>query len=81
MDQRFSVRCNVKGRRLPDTDGLCIKAILDAITACGIWPDDSPKYVKEVSYAQEIGSAGDPDETIIIVEEIPSFKVIQGVSR
>ena len=62
VDQRVRVRVHSKGRRLADIDGYVIKPILDAFTKAGIWTDDSGRYVKEVSFSQEV--AGD-EETVI----------------
>ena len=62
MDQRVCVRVHSKGRRLADIDGYVIKPIFDAFTKAGIWTDDSGRYVKEVSFSQEVSEV---EETVI----------------
>ena len=49
-------------KRLADADGISCKAVLDAIVKAGVLPDDSPKYVKSVTFTQE---KGDEEKTII----------------
>ena len=55
--QRFDTPVNVHfhslRRRLADADAISGKAALDAIVDYGILTDDSPEYVKAVSYSQE----------------------------
>lgn len=66
----FRVRCHTKGVRLGDVDGRSIKAILDGLTKAGIWSDDSAKFVKEVSFTQELGKE---DQTVIEIEVIEGY--------
>ena len=54
-------------KRLTDADGASFKAVLDGIVKAGVLQDDSPKYVKEVSYTQEKGKE---EQTIITIEEV-----------
>lgn len=54
-------------KREVDADGISAKAAIDGLVLGGILQDDSPKYVKEVSYSQE---KGDPEETIITITEV-----------
>lgn len=72
MDQRFRIRFHSVRRRLTDPDGLYTKAALDGLTVGGILIDDSAKVISEISYKQEIARRGEPEETIIVVEEIPT---------
>ena len=65
--KRFRVRVTSCGRRLADTDGNVVKAVLDGITEAGIWPDDSSKFIEEICFTQK---AGQEQETIIEVYEI-----------
>lgn len=62
-------RCHIHSirKRLADSDGVSGKACIDGIVLAGILPDDSPQYIKEVSYSQE--QAGE-ESTIITIEEI-----------
>ena len=62
VDKRVRVRVHSKGRRLADIDGYVVKPIFDAFTKAGIWTDDSGRYVKEVSFSQEVA---EDEETII----------------
>ena len=55
--------------RLADADGISAKAALDALVIAGVLPDDSPKYVKWVTYSQEKISKKEDEETIITIEE------------
>lgn len=38
--------------RLADSDGISGKAVIDGLVHAGILPDDSPKFVEEVTYRQ-----------------------------
>jgi len=40
-------------KRLADADGTSAKAVIDGLIHAGILKDDSPEYVKEVTYSQE----------------------------
>ena len=62
-----SIHIHSKRKRLVDIDGISAKAIIDGIVHSGLLEDDSPVYVKEVSYSQE--KSGE-EETIITIEEI-----------
>jgi len=53
--------------RLVDSDGISAKAVIDGIVKAGLLSDDSPRYVKEVSYSQEKGS---PEKTLIHIRSI-----------
>jgi len=67
VDQKFRVRITSRGRRLADTDGNSCKAAFDGITKAGIWPDDSSRFIEEISFTQEKAKI---DETVIEVWEI-----------
>ena len=54
-------------KRLCDTDGVSAKAVIDGLRKGGVLIDDSPKYVKEVSYSQEKCKAGEEEETVISI--------------
>lgn len=58
-------------KRLTDADGVSGKAAIDGIVKAGLLQDDSPKYVKEVSYSQEKGL---PEKTIITITEIKEIE-------
>lgn len=61
-----SISVYSKRKRLVDADGVSAKAAIDGIVHSGILPDDSPQYVKEVSYSQDKDKA---EETIITLWE------------
>lgn len=67
FDSPVSIRIHSKRKRLADSDGVSAKAAIDGLVHCGILQDDSPKFVKEVSYSQE---QSEGEETIITIEEI-----------
>lgn len=67
LDTCFRVRVITRGRRLGDVDGRSCKAVFDAFTKARVWPDDSFKFIKEVSFAQELG---EEDQTVIEVWRI-----------
>lgn len=62
VDTRVCLRVHSKRRRLADPDGLYFKAALDGIVAGGILRDDSAKFIKEISFSQEISEV---EETVI----------------
>lgn len=65
QDPRVSIHVHSIRKRLTDADGISAKAAIDGLVLAGLLPDDSPKYVKQVTYSQE---KGDPEETIITIE-------------
>lgn len=66
MDKKFRIHIHSKRKRLADPDGISGKAAIDGLREGGILPDDSAKFVSEVSFSQEIGE----DETLIQVWEV-----------
>ena len=54
-------------KRRTDADGVSAKYAIDSLVKAGILVDDSPQYVKSVTYSQEKGS---PEETIITITEV-----------
>lgn len=68
---RFSAPCRIHfhhvRKRLADLDNLCGKAVLDQLVRVGVFADDSPQQVAEVSHSQ---SKGDQEKTIVTIEEI-----------
>ena len=63
---QVSIRVHSIRKRLTDADGICSKYAIDAVVDAGILPDDSPKYVTEVSHTQEKGKE---EKTFIIITE------------
>lgn len=53
-------------RRLADPDGISAKAVIDSLVRERILEDDSPKYVRQVTYSQEKGVE---DKTIITISD------------
>ena len=64
------IHVHSKRHRLCDADGISAKAVIDAVVLSGLLPDDSPEYVKEVSYSQEKISNKEDEQTEIIIEEV-----------
>ena len=63
LDTQCRIHVHSKRHRLADSDGISTKAVIDGLKHAGILKDDSPRYVKEVSYSQEKTTA--PEETIV----------------
>ena len=53
-------------RRLADSDGRSVKAIIDGIVKAGIIKDDSPEFVAETSQSQE--KVKRDEETIVTIK-------------
>ena len=64
---RFRIHVHSKRHRLTDPDATCAKWAIDGLVQGGIIPDDSAKYIKEISYSQEKSAT---EETVIEVWEI-----------
>jgi hypothetical protein len=62
LDKRASIRVYSKRNRLTDPDGISAKAVIDGLVIAGVFPDDNSKFIKEVSYCQEISAI---EETVI----------------
>ena len=54
-------------KRLTDVDGVSAKAAIDGLVKADVFTDDSPEFVKEVSYSQE---KGPEEKTIIRIETL-----------
>jgi len=63
-DSPVSIHVHSIRKRLTDADGISAKAAIDGLVNAGVLPDDSPKYVKQVTYSQEKGKQ---EETIITI--------------
>ena len=55
--------------RLCDSDGISAKAAIDGLVHGGILVDDSPEYVKEVTYSQVKVRTKDEERTEIIITQ------------
>ena len=64
FDSPISIHVHSIRKRLTDPDGISAKAVIDGMVRCGILKDDSPTYVKEVTYSQEKGKV---EKTIITI--------------
>jgi hypothetical protein len=62
MDQKCRIHVHSRRRRLADPDGISAKAAIDGLRLGGLLIDDSAKYVKSVTFSQELSER---DETII----------------
>ena len=56
-------------KRLADSDGISAKAVIDGLIKAGVLIDDSPKYIKEISFSQEKGKK---EKTILTFTEVVS---------
>jgi len=61
------IHIHSRRKRLCDADGISAKAAIDGIVNCGLLKDDSPQYVKEVTFSQEKCAKGQAEETIITI--------------
>lgn len=67
FDRKVSIHIHSVRKREVDSDGVSAKAAIDGLVEAGLLQDDSPKWVKEVSYSQEKGT---PEETYLIINEV-----------
>lgn len=68
--KKVCIHVHSKRKRLADIDGICAKHVIDGLVDGGILIDDSPKYVKEVTFSQEKRKKGEGEETVIEIREI-----------
>uniref|UniRef100_A0A6M3IH55 Uncharacterized protein n=1 Tax=viral metagenome TaxID=1070528 RepID=A0A6M3IH55_9ZZZZ len=54
-------------RRLADSDGVSVKAVLDGLVVAGLLADDRPEIVAQVSQSQERGA---PERTIVAITHV-----------
>ena len=73
-NQRFNSRVSITvisyRMRLCDADGISAKAAIDGLCHCGVLQNDSPKFVKEVSYEQKKVGTQAEEQTIFRIEEV-----------
>ena len=53
--------------RLADADGICHKYVIDQLVNSKVLEDDSPRWVRQVTFSQE---KGEPEKTIITITEV-----------
>lgn len=70
LDSPCNVHLHSKRYRLADADGLSAKAVIDSFVYCGIFSDDSPEFIKQVTFSQEKIRRPALEETIITIEEV-----------
>ena len=70
LDSQCCINVHSKRYRLADSDGISAKACIDGLVLSGILTDDSPQFVKEVSYSQEKIKKDKEEETIITIEVV-----------
>jgi hypothetical protein len=63
LDKRFCIHIHTRSKRLTDPDGISAKAAIDGLAKGGIFADDSARFIKSVSFSQEVTK--DDEETII----------------
>lgn len=68
VNQRYCIHIHSRRSRLTDPDGVSAKAAIDGLVSAGLLPDDSYKYVAQVSYSQEKVSK-EQEETVIEIYE------------
>lgn len=62
IDAPVNIHVHSVRKRLTDADGASAKALIDAFVLGNLLQDDSPEFVKQVSYSQE---KGDEEYTVI----------------
>jgi hypothetical protein len=67
LDSPCGLHIHSRRHRLADSDGISAKACIDGLVLAGLLEDDSPKYVKWVTYSQEKISKKEDEETIITI--------------
>ena len=65
LDSRFNITVTSYRKRTHDPDGVSVKAVLDGLVQRRILPDDSTKYVKQVTFKSIICKKGEEEKTII----------------
>jgi flagellar basal body P-ring protein FlgI len=63
--KKCSIHIHSKRKRLADPSGISHKACIDGLRDAGVFPDDSSKFIKEVTESQEISK---DEKTVITVE-------------
>ncbi len=56
--------------RLADPDGLIGKAVIDGLVDFGLLENDSAKEIRFIIHSQEKIPKGEPEETILTIEEV-----------
>lgn len=68
---RFAAPCRVHfhhvRKRLADLDNLCVKAVIDGLVQAGVFPNDTPQFIAEITHSQ---SQGDQEKTIVTIETV-----------
>ena len=67
MDKKCSLHVHHRRHRLADPDGISIKAAIDGLVLAGILPDDSSKFISEITQSQEVVKGN--EETIIEIRD------------
>ena len=68
LDTPCRINIHSVRKRLTDPDGVSAKAAIDGLVHGGILIDDSPEFVKSVTYTQE--KAVDEEYTVITITEL-----------
>lgn len=70
--ERLDTPCRIhilsRRHRLTDQDGISAKYAIDGLIYAGLLRDDSPRWVKEVSYSQEKISSAEEESTVVTIE-------------
>jgi hypothetical protein len=67
LDSPCRIHVHSRRHRLADPDGISGKAAIDGLVHSGILPDDSTRYVQEVTYSQSKVKTVDQEETEVII--------------
>jgi len=70
LDSPVNMHIHSRRYRLADPDGLSAKAVIDGLVLGGLLEDDSPEFVKKVTFSQEKIKKPLLEETIITITDI-----------
>ena len=62
------ILCHSYRHRLADTDGISVKAVIDALVKSGILGNDTTKQIKQISFKQTKISKQEEEKTEITIE-------------
>jgi len=62
-------------KRLIDIDNINAKAAIDGLVLTGLLQDDSPQYIKKITYTQEKCGENDRERTKFIFTEVKDGEV------
>ena len=68
LDSPCRIHIHSKRHRLADADGICAKYVIDGLIHGGLLPNDSARWVKNVSFSQEKIGTDREEKTVVMIE-------------